>query len=211
MHISSTAGNIWCIPLWLCRNTKIIESGRNYCNESASEVRQEHSAIFLVSVVCSGCEIALIKASLLCDSCESFFEEKGLPCTRKQFYVYYFQLYCDEIYAWSPFFPSRFVGNFYMVQLGLLFYQWKFLSSISTISLMPEKLSTNFVLDAFNSKIVAGIIIRIDSGDAYGRRAKIVLQMCGFVGAYPSLASVLDIEKTAGKSPLQLPHIQARK
>lgn len=87
-----------------------------------------------------------------------------------------------------------------MLPLGFSFCRRGLSSSVRTVSLTPPGVSTNQGLDALTPYTVTGTINGFDRIEAQCPRAKVFLDMCGFLGDYPASLQVLDVLKHRAKA-----------
>ena len=118
-----------------------------------------------------------------------------------RYYVYHVLLYADDFQARSLLFPKGGVGGVYMLPIGLSQRKRRTQLSVRTISLVPNGVSTNHVLDHVINDIVKGSTQGFDAVDLNGERCKLFVDVIGFIGDYPASSSIVDAMSHAASSP----------
>ncbi|MEM1283340.1 MAG: hypothetical protein AAGG81_07285 [Chlamydiota bacterium] len=121
--------------------------------------------------------------------------------SRVKYYIYRFLLYCDDFQARSLMFPKGSLGGCYMIPLGLSLRFRRSNLSVRTISLTPNGVSTNFILDSIIDDLEDAAKRGIESIDCYGNKCIIFIEVVGFVADYPASSSITDVMSHSANSP----------
>ena len=123
-----------------------------------------------------------------------------LPCGKKYF-IYHVLLYCDDFTARSPLFPKGSVGGCYLVPVGLSLRRRRRTISVRLVSLTPNGVSTNMVLDAIVDDLNDSAVSGVDAVDPTGEKCVVFVNVVGFVGDYPASSATLDTMTHAAAAP----------
>lgn len=117
------------------------------------------------------------------------------------FYKYRVLLYADDFNARSPLFPKGSVGGVYLMPIGLSVKSNRSQSSVRTVSLTPQFVSTNYILNILSEDLVDSCLNGFLCIDAFGSQVRCFLEVVGYVADYPASSAALDVKGHNAFSP----------
>lgn len=125
----------------------------------------------------------------------------GLLSNGQRFYMYRLLLYADDFNPRSALFPRGSVGGVYMSPAGFSVRTRRSQKTIRTISVTPNGISTNFVLDFIIDDLVSASLDGIQCVDPFGEQIVCYFDILGFLADYPASSTVVDVLGHTASAP----------